>query len=289
MVLSALSLRRRSWLFLAALSPVIGPPLLANTILPFDFDPAETSENEDIGAYGSNEPGTQNVSVFSSTGLQAYYDWEGRTSCGQIDYNGSGGSPITITFTPDPGYGVLVTSFDIDEWTGGGNSVVDWTLEGGAVNLSGRWDALGDQGSGSTGGLLGLGSVGSTDGGRTTVVTGMTEQMAAASGGQPIVLTLTLVSGLPNYLAIDSLVFDQVVAGDAIFTVTDLEIDGDQVTLTWQSTGASFYSVWVSRDLVFWSENVDSIPAGALETTETITLDAGDVGADTLFFQVRTQ
>ncbi len=176
---------------------VAADPGLANADEVLDFDAADTglATNDDLlgTGYGSNSAGALNIAVAWDGGWDAYNGWDGRGDVGQIDYNASGGAPITTLFTPDAGFGVFVTSFDLDEFVGGGDSVVNWSLLGTA--FSGTWDDFNDANAG--------------DGGRTNIVTGMT--MADAVSG-PLTLEFSFVSGSNSYLAVDNISFGQVSA-----------------------------------------------------------------------------
>jgi len=146
--------------------------------------------------YGDNAAGTPNIDITwnspadetSDDGWDSYADWDGRGEVGQI--NPTGGV-LTVTFTPDAGFGAFVTSFDLDEFTGGGNTITDWSLLG--TPFSGTWDDYSDAQGGN--------------GGRTNISTGMTSADAVFG---PLVLELTQVSGFGSYLAMDNLAFDQV-------------------------------------------------------------------------------
>jgi len=130
--------------------------------------------------------GTPNISLDWLGQWDTYTGWDGRGSVGQSDFNG--GSPISILFTPTPDLAVRVASFDLDEWQGGGDGNISWSL------------------TGSTSGELATGNfVMNTAGGRKTISPGVTGQV-----GEAVTLSLQLNSGGPSYFALDNLTFAQV-------------------------------------------------------------------------------
>lgn len=163
--------------------------------------------------YGDNLAGTPNIDLTWNTagddttldGWDSYDNgWDGRGPVGQTDFNQI--NPMTVSFTADAGFGTFVTSFDLDEFAGGGDSVVNWELVG--TGFSGTWDDFSDAMGGN--------------GGRSTVNTGMTAGDAVAG---TLVLQLEMVSGTGSYLAMDNLAFDQVVIpepGSAILALGGL-------------------------------------------------------------------
>jgi len=148
--------------------------------------------------YGDNAAGTANIDLTWNTAgdstsadiWDSYAGWDGRGEVGQYDIGGPGS--VTVSFTADAGFGTFVTSFDLDEFAGGGDTVVNWELVG--TGFSGTWDDFSDANAGN--------------GGRTTINTGMTAGDAVAG---TLVLQLTLVSGTSSYQAMDNLAFDQAV------------------------------------------------------------------------------
>ncbi len=162
--------------------------------------------------YGDNLAGAPNIDVTwnspddqsTADGWDSYNSWDGRGEVGQCDFNQV--NPMTITLTPDSGFGAFVTSFFLDEFVGGGDSIIQWNLPG--TGFSGTWDEFGDAMGG--------------DGGRTLITTGMTAGDAVAG---PLVLELTLDSGFGSYQALDNLTFGQVEIADCL--VGDINLDGD--------------------------------------------------------------
>lgn len=156
-------------------------------------------------AYGDNLTTTPNIDLTwntagnegSTDGWDSYINWDGRGEVAQTDYGQS--SPLSVFLTPDAGFGAYVVSFDLDEFVGGGDSVVDWSvLSAGETLFSGTWDDFSD----AVGG----------DGGRSTVVTGMTAADALNNGGEVVEVRLTLASGATSYQAMDNFTFGQVTA-----------------------------------------------------------------------------
>jgi hypothetical protein len=152
--------------------------------------------------------GTPNINTTWGAGYQTYLSWDSRGNVIQTDYNTATNSAgIDITWTPDPGYGVLVTRFDLDEWGGAGTAYgaafgdanVSWSLTDAFGTLaSGVWDLrnnLNDPGDA---------------GGRDIILTGLTA--GSVNIGQAVTLRLTFNSGAPSYLAMDNLTFDQIAA-----------------------------------------------------------------------------
>ncbi len=151
-------------------------------------------------AYGDNLATTPNIDLTWNSGTDetfadgwdSYASWDGRGEVGQTDYNQQ--ASMSVFLTPDAGFGAYVAAFDLDEFVGGGDSVVDWSvLSDGTSLFSGTWNDFSD----AVGG----------DGGRSTVVTGMTS--ADAVFGE-VEVQFTLVSGAPSYQAMDNFVFGQV-------------------------------------------------------------------------------
>lgn len=202
---------------LAALA-VSGIVIYAN---PYHANSQETLDFVGIGengtgipdTYGDNLAGTPNIDVTwnsadddtAADGWDSYPSWDGRGEVGQTDFNQQ--NPITVTFTPEAGFGAVVTSFDLDEFVGGGDSIIAWNLIG--TGISGIWDDFSDMVGGN--------------GGRTTIETGMT---AADATNEPLVLELELVgTAFGSYLAVDNLTFDQVAIDDCL--LGDVNQDGE--------------------------------------------------------------
>jgi MYXO-CTERM domain-containing protein len=132
--------------------------------------------------------GTPNVALTWGVGYQTYTAWDGRGNVAQTDFNEA--SDIDLTFTPSAGYGVLIDSFDLDEWNGGGDTSVSWSI----------FDAQGTLASGTW--------LKSDPGGRDQILTGLS--IGDIRLGEAVTLRFNLNAGLPSYLALDNLTFSQV-------------------------------------------------------------------------------
>jgi len=139
-----------------------------------------------LGAAGVT--GTPDIALTWGVGYQTYTAWDGRGNVAQLDYNVQPGS-IDLLFTPSAGAGVLLSSFSLDEWTGGGNMDVNWQV----------FDSIG---------VLASGNWTRNTGGRDTITTGL--GVGDIRGGQAVTLRLTLNSGTTSYVALANLTFDQV-------------------------------------------------------------------------------
>jgi len=175
-----------------ATTTVIGDGLPHNVDIPINFasNAAADGTGFTVGS-GLFTTGTPNIGLTWGSGashsIDSYATWDGRGPVIQLDYNAQ--DPISISFTPDPGWGVLISSFDMDEFSGGGSFNVDWSIFDGIGTLaSGNWQR--------------------STGGRDTILTGLTA--GAINGGQVVTLRFTHNSGSGSYFAIDNLVFDQV-------------------------------------------------------------------------------
>lgn len=142
-------------------------------------------------AMGVEVTGTPDLGVnWTVAGLTQYYPaWDGRTDVAQLEYNQAEASnPIQWSITPtSPTIAVIVNSFDLDMWAGGGNAQIAWSI------------------SGPVSGTLDSGVWTRSSGGRDTIAAGVTGQ-----GGETLTLTFDHQGGLGNYLALDNLAFDQV-------------------------------------------------------------------------------
>jgi hypothetical protein len=136
--------------------------------------------------------GTPDISLEWVGQWETYTDWNGRGSVGQTDFNG--GPNISILFTPSALSAVRLLSFDLDEWAGGGDGSIAWSIGGlnSGVLASGNWT---------------MGNAG----GRTTISPGVSGQL-----GEALTLSLQLNSGGPSYFALDNLTFAQVPEPSAI-------------------------------------------------------------------------
>jgi glycerophosphoryl diester phosphodiesterase len=145
---------------------------------------------------------TPNVVLIWSAGWQTYTAWpfgnDAQTGAGKVaqaDFSASGGNPLTLTFTPDAGFGVRVKSFAFTVWNASPQVPVQiqWTLFAGSLTpgneiASGLTDAIG------------------ASGGAQTINTGMTNVLSSAS---PVLLRWQLISGDATYIAINNVHFTQ--------------------------------------------------------------------------------
>jgi hypothetical protein len=153
---------------------------------------SDANFNVSLGSVGI--VGTPDITLTWGSGYQTYISWDERGGVAQTDFNEA--SDIDLTFTPAPGYGVLLDSFILDEWSGGGDTSVSWSI----------FDAQGTLASGTW--------LKSEPGGRDEIMTGLT--MGDVGLGEAITLRLNLNSGAPSYVALDNLIFQQVPEPSAI-------------------------------------------------------------------------
>jgi hypothetical protein len=134
--------------------------------------------------HGSNVPGTPNVALTWSENWDQYGGWPNDPGDGvyQVD-----GETHTVEFAPEAGWDVKLVAFDLNVWPGGGDTDVDWSLDG------------------SINGNLGSGTFTTTDGTVSNNDVNLT-----GSGAETLLLTLTQTSGIGSYLAMDNLAFDQI-------------------------------------------------------------------------------
>ena len=138
--------------------------------------------------------GTPDIALTWGLGFQTYVAWDGRGNVAQLDFNAA--TDIDLTFTPTPEFGVLLNSFFLDEWAGGEDMNVSWSI----------FDSQGTLASGTW--------LKSEPGGRDEILTGLTADDVTL--GEAVTLRFNLVSGLPSYLALDNLTFQQVPEPSAI-------------------------------------------------------------------------
>ena len=141
--------------------------------------------NEAVPAdHGSASAATPNIAVNWSDNWDQYAGWPNDPGSGvyQVDSD-----VHTIDFTPDAGWNASILALDLNVWGGGGETMVDWEV------------------AGSVSGLLGNGSTVTADASVTTNGIGIT-----GVDSEVLTLTLTQLSGIGSYLAMDNLVFDQV-------------------------------------------------------------------------------
>jgi hypothetical protein len=151
-------------------------------------------------------------------------------------------NPQDVVFTPDAGCGVLINSFDLDEWDGGGGCVVDWEVFDDTGTLaSGTW-------------------VGDNAGFRSTVYTGLTKDDVTA--GKVVTLRFMQTAGDGTYLAMDDTNFDQLVGEGAI---NPSPPDGSMYEDVWATLSWGPGASAVSHD-VYIGDNFDDVNNGTAET-----------------------
>lgn len=163
--------------------------------------------------HGSNAPGTPDIVLTWSGNWDQWSPWDGRGDVYQIE-GAFVGSPLTITLDPGPGQRVRISSFDLDEWIGGGNTEVGWTVTGPVSGslARGQWDdfnAANDP---------------ADNGGRATI-----SPQVTGANGEALTIAFEQTDGDRTYLALDNLSFDQVAAppDNTIPTVLDIVDDRD--------------------------------------------------------------
>jgi hypothetical protein len=166
-----------------------------STLVGYGSNVGASSSDYNVSVGATGILGTPGIGLTWGTGYQTYTAWDGRGNVAQTDYNLA--SPIDLIFTPTADSGVLVSSFVLDEWAGGGDASVSWSLFDSVGTLaSGIWNSRNTANDPADAG------------GRDTILTGLTA--ANINVGLPVTLRLTHNSGLVSYLALDNLTFDQV-------------------------------------------------------------------------------
>jgi len=235
-----MKLNRSKFLKLAALATAalaLAQPLRAATTLTglANTNAAVPSE------HGSNAPGTPNITLAWDADWDQYDGWPNDPGDGVYQHDHGLGSPHTIVFTPDPGVNVTLTQLDINVWSGGGETKVDWEVVG------------------SASGSLGSGTWTTGDGTVVTYPIGV-----AGTGSEALTLKLTQTSGKGSYLAIDNLVFDQIGTPVTQFTPTlgpYVRFDGGPGgTVCWQTADAEPSTVEYSAPGIPSQRISDSTP-----------------------------
>jgi hypothetical protein len=140
--------------------------------------------------HGSNLAGTPDVALnWSGAQWDQYDGWPNDPGNGvyQIDGASDGSATHTIELTPGSGWNVKLTSLDLNVWAGGGDTDVNWSLDG------------------TNSGSLGSGVFSTNNDSAITHDIGL-----SGTGGEKLTLSLTQVSGVGSYLAMDNLTFDQI-------------------------------------------------------------------------------
>ncbi|BDS06008.1 hypothetical protein NT6N_10480 [Oceaniferula spumae] len=142
--------------------------------------------------HGSNAVGTPNVTLTWDNGgvWEVYNDWDAEAGnlVYQVDGDGAGTVTHQIVLTPDAGWNVILSSFDVDDWAGGGgDSSLDWDV------------------TGSVSGSIDSGTYTQPDGTKSALAFNVT-----GSNNETLTLSITQTGGFSSYLAMDNLSFDQV-------------------------------------------------------------------------------
>lgn len=161
-----------------------------NTISAFGDNVMASSADYSVGPGRIGIVGTPNITLdWLGSGWDTYTAWDGRGNVGQTDFGDGGGlgSSLSILFTPSAG-AVRLASFELDEWAGGGDGAIAWTVDGSTSGrlASGNWTM-------------------SNGGGRSGLFPDVTGRV-----GENLTLTFKLSAGAPSYFALDNLTFDQV-------------------------------------------------------------------------------
>ncbi|HTJ00491.1 MAG TPA: hypothetical protein VL527_16545 [Dongiaceae bacterium] len=191
----------------SALALALAPQTRAATTI--NFDGAGLSQNNNMPqtygdfvsadgpgiavSLGASVSGTPNVDLSWGSGVAHsvdWYDgWDGRGAVAQLDYNLA--NPISITFTPAAGWSVVIDSFDLDAWSGGGNMDVAWSIS----DISGT---------------LASSTWARSTGGRDSILTGI--DINNLHAGQAVTLTFQGITGDGSYFGVDNIAFDQIPA-----------------------------------------------------------------------------
>jgi hypothetical protein len=148
---------------------------------------AVRSDDYDASIGPSGIFGTPSITLdWIGSGWDTYTAWDGRGNVAQTDFND--GATLSIVFTPSAPYAVQLGSFQLDEWAGGGDGQITWSVAGATSGTlaSGNWTM-------------------SNSGGRSLV-----SPNATGLAGEAVTLSFTLGSGAPSYFALDNLAFAQV-------------------------------------------------------------------------------
>lgn len=174
----------------------------ADTIITFEGFTSDNSSIATIPGYGDNVSvaapdyivspgfggilGTPDISLEWVGQWETYRSWDGRGTVAQSDFNG--GPNVSILFMPSAAFAVRIGAFDLDEWAGGGDGSITWSISGisSGILATGNWTM-------------------SAAGGRTSILPGVSGQL-----GEVLSLSLQLNSGAPSYFALDNLTFAQV-------------------------------------------------------------------------------
>ena len=162
--------------------------------------------------HGSNAQATPAIILNWAGNWDQYKNWDGRSDAYQIE-NSSVSSPIEIVLTPYNGYAVKLVSFDLDEWVGGGDTILIWTISGGISGIlaSGTWDHFS------------MANDPADVGGRSRTLPNVT-----GANGEALTLSFSQTRGSGTYLAMDNLTFDQILPVPDTTPPTVLDIVDDK-------------------------------------------------------------
>lgn len=250
------------------------------TILTFeDFTASNLNVNSIANPFGAGQYGsragspinagfqqgdgwTPNVVLTWSQGWQTYTGWpfgndaqNGAGDVAQADFAEASGNPLTLTFTPDTGFGVLLKSFAFTVWDGSPQLPVQiqWAVFKGSI-------APENQIAGGVSAAIGA------TGGAQTINTGLS---TVQSSGRPVILRWQLISGDPTYLAINNIHFVQGPAKQApalAWTTPDAIVTGTALSATQLNATAD-----VSGAFVYTPTAGTVLPAGTHTLTANFT------------------
>ena len=187
-----------------------------------------TATNRAVPAdHGSNALATPTIALNWVGNWDQYSNWDGRGDVYQIE-NASVASPIKIVLTPGPGYAVNLVSFDLDEWVGGGDTTLKWTISSGSGGTLafGTWNDFS------------MTKDPSDAGGRSMIRPNVT-----GADGEALILSFAQTSGSGTYLAMDNLTFDQVLPAPDTTPPIVLDIVDDKSGVPILDTDTVVYTV----------------------------------------------
>jgi hypothetical protein len=221
----------------------------------------DTWASDISGQFTQGNGWTPNIKVAWTppTNWQTYTGWS-LEDVAQID-GSSTDNPLDLIFTPDAGYGVLINSFDLDEWAGGGGCVVEWEVFDDTGTLaSGTW-------------------TGNDAGFRSTVNTGLT--IGDMTIGNVVTLRFMQTSGETTYLAMDDTNFDQFGGKQAVNPSPANEaIDVPrEVVLSWTpgvlTAAVNGHTVYLSESFNDVNDGIDGITLSATSYAPAQRLELG--------------
>ena len=227
-----------------------------------------TATNSAVPAdHGSNALATPTIALNWAGNWDQYTNWDGRGDAYQIE-NASVASPIEIVLTPDPSYAVNLVSFDLDEWVGGGDTSLNWTISGGTSGTlaSGTWDDFS------------IANDPTDAGGRSTIRPNVT-----GADREALTLSFSQTSGSGTYLAMDNLTFDQVLPAPDTTPPTVLDIVDDKSGGPILDTDTVVYTVTFSEVM-----NATTVDASDFENvgSPAATIDSVTATGNPVVFEV---